>query len=160
MTAFNRIGVVWAGAHKGLLTDVLRGEWGFDGFALSDCWTDIADTYNSGNLFGNSAAAVLAGGDALDGKLSTQFTGEFAIDDHYRKSPTFCQALRESTKRMLYVVANSSAMNGLAADDKIVLIMSWWEVALMWIDIVLGVLMVASAVMLVITIVKQRRQLK
>ena len=59
---------------------------------------------------------------------------------------------------MLYVVANSSAMNGLAADDKIVLIMSWWEVALMWIDIVLGVLMVASAVMLVITIVKQRRQ--
>ena len=80
------------------------------------------------------------------------------IDDHYRKSPTFCQALRESTKRMLYVVANSSAMNGLAADDKIVLIMSWWEVALMWIDIVLGVLMVASAVMLVITIVKQRRQ--
>ena len=158
MTSFNRIGVVWAGAHKGLLTDVLRGEWGFDGFALSDCWTDIADTYNSGNLFGNSAAAVLAGGDALDGKLSTQFTGEFAIDDHYRKSPTFCQALRESTKRMLYVVANSSAMNGLAADDKIVLIMSWWEVALMWIDIVLGVLMVASAVMLVITIVKQRRQ--
>ena len=51
-------------------------------------------------------------------------------------------------------------MKGLAADDKIVLIMSWWEVALMWIDIVLGVLMVASAVMLVITIVKQRRQLK
>lgn len=157
MTAFNRIGVVWAGAHKGLLTDVLRGEWGFDGFTLSDCWTDIADTYNSGNLFGSSAAAVLAGGDALDGKLSTQFTGKFAPDDRYRKSPTFCNALRESAKRMLYVVANSSAMNGIAPDDEIVILLSWWEKALIAIDVVLGVLMLASAALLVITIIKKRK---
>ena len=160
MTSFNRIGVVWAGAHKGLLTDVLRNEWGFDGFALSDCWTDIADSYNSGNLFGNSAAAVLAGGDALDGKLTTQFTGKFTIDENYRKSPTFCQALRTSAKRILQTVANSSAMNGISSKDRIVSVLSWWQTALIAIDVVLGVLTAAAATLLVLTVVKKSRQNK
>lgn len=36
MTAFNRIGYVWAGGDKSLNTDVLRDEWGFRGFVVTD----------------------------------------------------------------------------------------------------------------------------
>ena len=36
MSAFNRIGAIWAGGDKALLTDVLRTEWGFDGFVITD----------------------------------------------------------------------------------------------------------------------------
>lgn len=36
MTSFNYIGNTWAGAHKALLTDVLRGEWGFEGVVSTD----------------------------------------------------------------------------------------------------------------------------
>ena len=36
MSSFNRIGTTWAGGNKALMTDVLRGEWGFKGFASSD----------------------------------------------------------------------------------------------------------------------------
>ena len=36
MSSFNRIGCTWAGSHKGLLTDVLRGEWGFIGMVETD----------------------------------------------------------------------------------------------------------------------------
>ena len=36
MSSMNYIGDVYAGAHTGLLTDVLRNEWGFEGCVLTD----------------------------------------------------------------------------------------------------------------------------
>lgn len=122
MTAFNRIGVVWAGANQNLIQNVLRGEWGFDGFALTDCWADIGPDGNSGNVFANAARTILAGGDSLDGTPDTPY-------DSYRDSATFCQALRNSTKRILYVQANSSAMNGIAGGTQVKVITSWWQIA-------------------------------
>ena len=40
MSSFNCINGTPAVAHRGLLTDVLRGEWGFDGFVVSD-WAGV-----------------------------------------------------------------------------------------------------------------------
>jgi beta-glucosidase len=36
MSAYNALNGEWCGQHRGLLTDVLRAEWGFDGFVISD----------------------------------------------------------------------------------------------------------------------------
>lgn len=36
MSSFNYIGLKWAGGHEGLLTDVLRNEWGFKGITITD----------------------------------------------------------------------------------------------------------------------------
>ena len=36
MSAFNRIGYVWAGGSKALITNVLRNEWGFRGYVVTD----------------------------------------------------------------------------------------------------------------------------
>ena len=36
MTAYNRVNGERCGHHRHLLTDVLKGEWGFDGFVMSD----------------------------------------------------------------------------------------------------------------------------
>ena len=36
MTAYNRLNGVYCAEHEWLLADVLRGEWGFDGFVISD----------------------------------------------------------------------------------------------------------------------------
>ena len=36
MNSFARIGGIWSGAHKGLQTNILRGEWGLPGFNLTD----------------------------------------------------------------------------------------------------------------------------
>ncbi len=43
MTAYSRVGSVWAGGNKALLTDVLRGEWGFIPARLSPTIT-VAET--------------------------------------------------------------------------------------------------------------------
>ena len=46
MTAYNRIGNQWCGGSKALVTDLLRNEWGFDGFVITDASIDLtADGY-------------------------------------------------------------------------------------------------------------------
>ena len=35
MSSFNRLGATWAGGSKALMTTVLRGEWGFEGLAIT-----------------------------------------------------------------------------------------------------------------------------
>ncbi|WP_242124717.1 glycoside hydrolase family 3 C-terminal domain-containing protein [Sphingobium sp. Sx8-8] len=54
MSAYNRINGIQAAEHRWLLTDVLRGEWGYDGVVVSD-WHGIKDR-----------AASLAAGNDLD----------------------------------------------------------------------------------------------
>ncbi|HAL74416.1 MAG TPA: glycosyl hydrolase [Clostridiales bacterium] len=36
MSAYNRVNGIYAGENRAYLTDVLRGEWGFEGFVVSD----------------------------------------------------------------------------------------------------------------------------
>ncbi len=98
MSAFNRIGYTWAGCNKALLTDLLRTEWGFTGFVV----TDIA--IYAGMMDGD--AMVRAGGDlVLSGgrhvcEVTEKTTG----------TATGVKALRTATKNILYTVLNSNAM--------------------------------------------------
>lgn len=36
MTSFNYLGALWTGSHEGLLTELLRKEWGFEGVITTD----------------------------------------------------------------------------------------------------------------------------
>ena len=55
MSAFNYIGNEWAGANDSLLNKVLRDEWGFRGFVLTDYFGGYGymegtlSIYNGGN---------------------------------------------------------------------------------------------------------------
>lgn len=62
MTAFNDINGVPATANKWLMTDVLRGEWGFDGFVVTD-YTAINELidHGLGDLQAVSALSLKAG---------------------------------------------------------------------------------------------------
>ncbi len=99
MSSFSRVGYTWAGGHYGLLTSVLRDEWGFDGMVV----TDIA-IYEYVNI----DQAIRAGGDAvLHAFAHPMFavsTGEDAM------TPTQLSSIRNATKNILYTTANSNAM--------------------------------------------------
>ena len=41
MSAYNRLGDQWCGGSKALLIDLLRNEWGFDGFVITDASIDL-----------------------------------------------------------------------------------------------------------------------
>ncbi len=66
MFAYNRFEGTPCGANTRLLQDILRGEWGFKGLIVSDCWA-VSDFYSEeGHGYSRTpaegaAAAVLAG---------------------------------------------------------------------------------------------------
>lgn len=98
MSSYNRIGAVWAGGSEALLTDVLRGEWGFEGCVI----TDYADHHT----YMNADQMLRAGGDLyMDGIMRD---GAFTAETD---SGTFQQALRRATKDVLYVWLDARATN-------------------------------------------------
>lgn len=66
MSAYNKVNWIPSTANRWLLTDVLRKEWGFDGFVVSDCGAacNIFSTHHfTGSYEEASAAAIKAGMD-------------------------------------------------------------------------------------------------
>jgi beta-glucosidase len=60
MTAYNRTNGEACSAHTRLLAEILRNEWGFDGYVVSDCGA-VADIYNGHHLVNSlEAASALA----------------------------------------------------------------------------------------------------
>lgn len=94
MTTWSRIGATWAGASKPLLQNVLRDEWGFEGFV-------ITDNAMMGD-FQNADQAIAAGNDMM--LSSTQ--KEITIDETAEGR----QLMRKACHNILYVVANSNVL--------------------------------------------------
>lgn len=59
MAAFVDLNGIPATAHRYLLTDILRGEWGFDGFVVSD-WESVKELIYHGVAADEAEAAALA----------------------------------------------------------------------------------------------------
>ncbi len=59
MSAFNEISGVPSSGNRWLLSDLLRNEWGFKGFVVSD-WTAISEMQNHGAAFSRTDAGILA----------------------------------------------------------------------------------------------------
>ena len=92
MSSFNYIGYTYAGASSKLLQTVLRGEWGFKGFVLTD--------YFGGYGYQNADQEVRAGNDSM--LATTKITNH--ITD---KSATSVKAMRQAAHNILYTAANS-----------------------------------------------------
>lgn len=92
MSSFNYIGNTYAGADSALLQTVLRGEWGFKGFVLTD--------HFGGYGYQNADQEVRAGNDSM--LATTKITNH--ITD---KSATSVKAMRQAAHNILYTAANS-----------------------------------------------------
>lgn len=143
MASFNEVEGVPATANKWLLTDVLRSQWGFDGFVVSD-YTGVSEMINHG--FGDlqyvSAAAVEAGLDmdmvsegllttlgksVQEGKLSEKsidhacrriLKAKFKLglfDDPFK----YCDANRAKTE--VFTAANRAEARSVAAQSFVLL---------------------------------------
>lgn len=124
MTSYNRVGATWAGGNVGLLVDVLRGEWGFNGCVI----TDYADHHT----YMNADQMLAAGGDLYmdgvfgNGSVSYGYTqdeidrllyydndsGDTTINtEEEARAVSFIASLRRATKDNLYIWLNARATN-------------------------------------------------
>ena len=139
MTSFNRIGCIWTSASSSLMETVLRDEWGFDGLAITDMASANAQTFMT------FVDGIAAGTNLYDGSGS-----ENALDA-YKSSAMFANKMRESSHRILYVTTNFSAkMNGISTSDRVVKVMTWWQIAVLVALIAFIVLTAGSACMLAV----------
>jgi beta-glucosidase len=74
MSSFNEIGGIPSTANHWLLTDVLRGEWNFEGFVVSD-WTAIEELQPHGVAGSRLQAGVLALRAGVDMDMKSEIFG-------------------------------------------------------------------------------------
>ncbi len=98
MSAFNRVGATWAGGNYALLTSLARNEWGFNGWI-------VTDSANSAAPYMDSSQMIRAGGDSRlrSNENNYQYDANNSAEYHYA---------REAIHHLLYVTANSKAMEG------------------------------------------------
>lgn len=97
MSAMNRVGATWVGASDELLNGIMRSEWGFDGY----CITDMA---------ASNTAYIMTYQDGIPGGTDLFLgSGSRTALDAYKSNATFAQAMREACHRILYVISNYSA---------------------------------------------------
>ena len=129
MNSFNRIGTVWSGDHDGLQNGILRGEWGFKGCVITDMvLKDYMDI----------SAGLKSGTDAWMNSDKDAFSGYNA-----QLADELLPYVRQAAHRVLYVIANSAAMNGISADSRMVPVMPLWQKWLIAADV--GVALLAAA---------------
>lgn len=161
MTSYNRLGATWAGGNAGLITDVLRGEWGFAGCVI----TDYADHH----AYMNADQMLRAGGDLFMDGVFRNGAFEFGYTQSELSSAvaaggleaadaaTFASSLRRATKDVLYTWLNARATN-LAYNQEAALDGSaqltrpvkvpgvqYVSVALAWVDLVCAVAVIRWA---------------
>ena len=107
MTAYTRWGAVWSGGVKGLMTNILRGEWGNNGMSITDNVITPMVTGADGVMAGTTTY------DAMLPNINNELPG-------YENDPILVNAMREACHHNLYALANSAAMNGIGPDTTIV----------------------------------------
>ena len=144
MTAFNRIGTVFAGGHYGAQVQIARNEWGYTGWFVTDMI--------NGAEYMNWRDVVLGGGGGCltSSAYNESVIGKMESDENKAlilKDTQFQEMMQKAMKYLCYTVANSNAMNGLSSDVEFVTVRTWWQNAFTGAQVAFCVLTVASLAM-------------
>ena len=147
MASMNRIGSRWTGGHKGLITNTLRGEWGFNGFVVTDqasysvfAYEDLREGLEAGtDLWLNTDAGLwkLPDDDMTDGVIAN---------------------MQRAAHNISYAISRSNAMNGLSANSKIVKVTPLWRWGVYALDGVVTVGAVALIAIATLQILRRRKR--
>lgn len=147
MASMSRIGSRWTGGHKGLMTNTLRGEWGFNGFVVTDqasysvfAYEDLREGLEAGtDLWLNTDAGLwkLPDDDMTDGVIAN---------------------MQRAAHNISYAISRSNAMNGLSANSKIVKVTPLWRWGVYALDGVVTVGAVALIAIATLQILRRRKR--
>jgi beta-glucosidase len=107
MSAFNRIGCTHVGASKSLMVNILRREWAWNGFLMTDSVKSAAYFLPRENAAATNDQMLGASNNAKMWNLTA---------DAVSKDIVLQSNIRDSFHRKLYTHVNSALMNGIKAD--------------------------------------------
>ena len=144
MASQNGVGTQLGHTNYALLTEVLRGEWGFEGMVISDCW-----------VWGGNNHRDLTLRVGCDTYLSMYMAAMWSITDY--DSPTARACMRRALHNIGYAVANSNALQGMAPGSAAVTATSPWKYGVAAVDAV-ALLLVAGGTALMVRRTRDERE--
>ena len=130
MSSYNRIGAVASSANYAVQVAIMRDEWGFEGYNVTD--------FTGVSLKASPKESILAGTTAFCGfgidESITYWNPESLSGDH-----DMLAAIRQNLHYILYALANSAAMNGVNATTHTENVMTWWRGAYIGCSVVFAV---------------------
>jgi beta-glucosidase len=130
MESWAYIGNKWAGESAALNKTILRDEWGFRGFVVSDFFR------NNGHGFMNADEALANGVDAM---LSTFAGGPNQVSD--KTAASNVKYMREATHNILFTTVNSWAYDEEHTQHGL----ETWKKILIAVDVVAGAAILCGA---------------
>lgn len=140
MTSMFFVGPKFSGNSYELLTTILRDEWGFEGFVITDFTSGSNKSQQCGYRVGN---------DLWMGMRAT------ALND--LDTATAQWAARRAIKNIAYTVVNSAAYNGIAPGSYAYYDMSPWRIGLIVFDVIACVVAAAGVVWVIVRTVDEKR---
>lgn len=129
MSAFNFYGIVPAQASSEVLNNILRDEWGFRGFVLTDYY-GVYGYQDADRMIRNGNDCMLVAYDTETNHVTDT------------SSATSLQAMRQACKNIMYTVVNSRAYDPANLQTGLL----GWQKAAYAIDAVLAIVIIALAV--------------
>lgn len=139
MTSYNYIGSEWAGACSSLLNTVLRDEWGYKGFCLTDYFANF--------YYMDATRSIYNGGNSC--LINQNQTSNYVTDT----SATTVSHMREAVHGILYVTGNSRAHDSANTTNSTPI----WRTIMIAVDVVVVLLLLAFEVFVVRNGLKKRK---
>ena len=126
MTAFNFYGITPAEASSEVLNGILRDEWGFKGFALTDYY-GVYGYQDADRMIRNGNDCMLVAYDTETNHVTDT------------KSATSIKAMRQACKNIMYVSVNSRAYDEANMQTGLMT----WQIAAIVIDVICAAILIA-----------------
>lgn len=145
MVAYTRWGAIWSGGNRGLMTNIVRQEWGKKGLNITD---NVLTNYVNG------VDGMMAGGVSTFDAMMPFVTRQLP---KYKKDPVIVTAMKEACHQNLYSIANSAGMNGVGPETVIkkrnlAIVNGLWGACILF-----GILFIVSTVLWIVKKQKFKR---
>lgn len=135
MTSYNRIGAVASSANQGVMVNIMRNEWDFNGYNVTD--------FTGVSLRAAPKESLLCGTTAFCGFGAPSFdywnTDLTASANVLKGDKAMCAAIKDNIHYVLYSLANSAAINGTNNTTRRVWLMSTWRQIYISLEVVFSV---------------------
>lgn len=153
MVSFSKIGPVECTTSYEMMTQILKNEWGFTGYAVTDIYDDT-DLYGAVLASGTTSydtrgVAGFYGSTTLENSslFASQIDGTTVSSKLLEGDATLQAAVKESAHNFLYALSQSNLMNRYNSTTRIQQTFTWWRGAYVGLIAVSGILMVGGTVM-------------
>ena len=157
MISLSKVGAVECSASYGMMTGILRNEWGFHGYAVTDIGDDM-------DLFTAVVAAGTTGYDVRGAYKASGFDDYESLADGVVPSPELYKGdahilsqLKTAAKNVLYVFTQSNLMNAFDYDTYARWNMTWYRALYISLISVSGVLLIADCVLYIVGSMKKNK---